>query len=122
MLEGEQVEFLVEIEAFLRGEYTPFSRKRPASPSSELTSAKKSKEDMEEDKENNTPRRSGCGRGRGRGQGRGRGKTSTARGGETNRRGRGRGASRGRGGRGTRSNGTYVPVCLRATLYYMHLK
>lgn len=98
-------------EAFLRGEYTPFSRKRPASPSSDLTSAKKSKED----KENTTPQRNG----RGRGRGRGRGKTSTGRGGGTNRRGRGRGAGRGRGGRGTRSNGMYWYVC---ELYYMHAK
>ncbi len=91
-------------EAFLRGEYTPFSRKRPASPSSDLTVAKKSKED----KENVTPR------GRGRGHGCRRDKTSTGRGGGTDSRGRGRGASRGRGagrgrgGRGTRSNGMYV--------------
>ena len=93
-------------EAFLRGEYTPFSRKRPASPSSDLTVAKKSKED----KENVTPR------GRGRGRGCKRDKTSTGRGGGTDSRGRsrgrgasrGRGVSRGRGGRGTRSNGMYV--------------
>ena len=42
----------------MKGEYTPFSRKRPASPSSELTTAKKSKED----KENITPRGHGQGK------------------------------------------------------------
>ena len=88
-------------EASLRGDYTQFSHKRPASPSSELTSAKKSKEDIE----NVTPLRSG------RGQGRGRGKTTTGRGKGTNRRGRGHGADRGRGGRGTRSNGMYQYAC-----------
>ena len=101
-------------EAFLRGEYTPFSRKRPASPPSELTNAKKSKVD----KENVTPQRSG------RGHGRGRGKTSRGRGGGTSRRGRGRGrggASRGRGGRGTQSNGKYMyMICILCTTCNMH--
>lgn len=48
--------------AFLRGEYTPFSHKRPASPPSELTHSK-------QDKENIMPQRSGRGHGRGRGGG-----------------------------------------------------
>ena len=51
-------------ETFLRGVYAPFFRKQPASPPSELTSAKKSKVD----KENVTPQRSGRERGWGRGK------------------------------------------------------
>ena len=80
---------------FLDGTYTPFSRKRPASPLplSEISAAKR----VSTDKENVTHHK----RGRGRGQvGAGRASRAIQRG-----RGRGTRGKRGRGGRGSRSSG-----------------
>ena len=74
-------------EQFLKGEYTPFSRKRPTSPQ-QGPSTKRRKED----KENNTPAR-------------GRGLNTTSRGRGVNRRGRGAGRAQRGGGRGRISNG-----------------
>ena len=76
-------------EQFMKGEYTPFSRKRPKSPQ-QGPSTKRRKED----KENNTLAQ-------------GRGLNMTSRGRGVNRRGRGAGRARG-GGYGKKTSGMYI--------------